>query len=66
MTPPVLFLLGASHRTTPLELREKLALSPERLPLFYAVAAALPGLISTPSSQVARPPSGSAATTRMR
>lgn len=44
MTPPVLFLLGASHRTTPLELREKLALSPERLPLFYAVAAALPGL----------------------
>jgi glutamyl-tRNA reductase len=45
MSPsPVLFLLGASHRTTPLELREKLALSPERLPVFHAAAAALPGL----------------------
>lgn len=44
MTPPVIFLLGASHRTTPLELREKLALAPERLPAFYATAAALPGL----------------------
>jgi glutamyl-tRNA reductase len=44
MSAPVLFLLGASHRTTPLELREKLALTPERLPLFQASAAALPGL----------------------
>jgi hypothetical protein len=35
-------------------------------PAFPPFAAALPGLISTPSSQVARPPSGSAATTRMR
>ena len=43
-TPPVLFLLGASHRTTPLELREKLALSPERLPVFHESAAKLPGM----------------------
>jgi glutamyl-tRNA reductase len=39
-----LFLLGASHRTTPLELREKLALTPARLTAFYAVASTLPGL----------------------
>jgi len=44
MSAPVLFLLGANHRTTPLELREKLALSPARLPEFNATAAALPGL----------------------
>ncbi|MDF3058240.1 MAG: glutamyl-tRNA reductase [Rariglobus sp.] len=44
MSSPVLFLLGASHHTTPLELREKLALSSERLPSFHQTAAALPGM----------------------
>lgn len=44
MSSPVLFLLGASHHTTPLELREKLALSAERLPAFHQAVAALPGL----------------------
>ncbi|HEY9249701.1 MAG TPA: glutamyl-tRNA reductase, partial [Rariglobus sp.] len=44
MSPPVLFLLGASHHTTPLELREKLALSAGRLPAFHQAAAALPGM----------------------
>lgn len=44
MSSPVLFLLGASHHKTPLELREKLALSPERLPAFHQAAAALPGM----------------------
>ncbi len=44
MSSPVLFLLGASHHTTPLELREKLALTAERLPAFHAAATALPGL----------------------
>lgn len=40
----LLFLLGASHQTTPLELREKLALTPERLPAFHQAAATLPGI----------------------
>jgi glutamyl-tRNA reductase len=40
----LLFLLGASHQTTPLELREKLALTPERLPAFHQAAATLPGM----------------------
>lgn len=44
MSSPVLFLLGASHHTTPLELREKLALGAERLPAFHQAAAALPGM----------------------
>jgi glutamyl-tRNA reductase len=44
MNSPVLFLLGASHHTTPLELREKLALTPERLPAFHQAAATLPGM----------------------
>jgi glutamyl-tRNA reductase len=44
MSSPVLFLLGASHHKTPLELREKLALSPERLPAFHQAAATLPGV----------------------
>ena len=44
MSSPVLFLLGASHHTTPLELREKLALTSERLPGFHEAAAALPGM----------------------
>jgi glutamyl-tRNA reductase len=40
----LLFLLGASHQTTPIELREKLALTPERLPAFHQAAATLPGM----------------------
>lgn len=44
MSSPVFFMLGASHHTTPLELREKLALSPERLPVFHQTAATLPGM----------------------
>lgn len=44
MSSPVLFLLGASHHTTPLELREKLALTPGRLPAFHQAASALPGM----------------------
>jgi glutamyl-tRNA reductase len=44
MSSPVFFLLGASHHTTPLELREKLALNSERLPAFHAAAATLPGM----------------------
>lgn len=44
MSSPVLFLLGASHHKTPLELREKLALSPDRLPAFHQAASTLPGM----------------------
>ena len=44
MSSPVFFLLGASHHTTPLELREKLALTAARLPAFHQAAAALPGM----------------------
>lgn len=44
MSSPVFFLLGASHHTTPLELREKLALTPARLPGFHQAAASLPGM----------------------
>ncbi|MET0261408.1 MAG: glutamyl-tRNA reductase, partial [Rariglobus sp.] len=44
MSSPVFFLLGASHHTTPLELREKLALTPARLPAFHQAAATLPGM----------------------
>ena len=44
MSSPVFFLLGASHHTTPLELREKLALTPGRLPAFHQAAATLPGM----------------------
>jgi glutamyl-tRNA reductase len=44
MSSPVLFLLGASHHKTPLDLREKLALSPARLPAFHQAVAALPGV----------------------
>lgn len=44
MSSPVLFLLGASHHKAPLDLREKLALSPERLPEFHASASRLPGV----------------------
>jgi glutamyl-tRNA reductase len=41
---PVLFVVGASHHTTPIELRERLALGPERLPQFRRELAGLPGL----------------------
>ncbi len=44
MSGPILFLLGASHRTTPLELREKLALTAERLSPLHAQLRELPGL----------------------
>ncbi len=44
MSSPVFFLLGASHHRTPLDLREKLALSPERLPAFHQTASTLPGI----------------------
>ncbi len=43
-SPAALFLLGASHHTAPLELREKLALTPEKLAAFHARLAALEGL----------------------
>ena len=39
-----LFVVGASHHTTPLEWREKLALGPEKLPAFARELSALPGL----------------------
>ena len=39
-----LFLLGASHHTAPLELREKLALTPEKLAAFQQKLSALEGL----------------------
>ncbi len=39
-----LFVVGASHHTTPLEWREKLALGPEKLPRFARELAELPGL----------------------
>jgi len=41
---PTLFLLGASHRTTPLELREKLALTEEKMAAFHGRIGTLPGL----------------------
>lgn len=39
-----LFLLGASHRTTPLELRERLALTAEKMAAFQDKLGGLPGL----------------------
>jgi glutamyl-tRNA reductase len=39
-----LFVVGASHQTTPLELREKLALTAEKLESFRALAATVAGL----------------------
>ena len=42
--PAALFLLGANHHTAPLELREKLALTPEKLSAFQQKLAALEGL----------------------
>ena len=41
---PVLFVVGVTHHTTPLELREKLALNEQTLPEFRRELAALPGL----------------------
>lgn len=43
-TKPVLFLLGASHHTTPLSVREKLALDAERAAALAARMRALPGV----------------------
>ena len=39
-----LFVVGASHHTTPLEWREKLALGPDKLPAFAHELSPLPGL----------------------
>lgn len=44
MSTPALFLLGASHHTTPLEMREKLALTTEKMAAFHLRARALSGL----------------------
>ena len=41
---PTLFLLGASHHTAPLELREKLALTGEKLDAFHGDLRSLAGL----------------------
>jgi glutamyl-tRNA reductase len=41
---PALFLLGASHHTAPLELREKLALTPAKLATFQQKLSSLDGL----------------------
>lgn len=40
----MLFVVGATHHTAPLEWREKLALGPERLPVLQSQLTALPGL----------------------
>ena len=43
--PPVrLFALGASHHHTPLEIREKFAVAPEKLPSLYEQLRATPGV----------------------
>lgn len=42
--PSTLFYLGASHRRTPLELRERLALDADNLARFRTTATATPGL----------------------
>ena len=46
MTTPMatFFLIGANHRTAPIEVRERLALTANRLPDFHARLDALPGL----------------------
>ncbi|MFT3782298.1 MAG: glutamyl-tRNA reductase [Nibricoccus sp.] len=41
---PTLFILGASHHRTPIELREKLALTADKMELFQAQLKQLPGL----------------------
>jgi glutamyl-tRNA reductase len=42
--PPVLFVLGASHHTTPIELREKIALGAQQIPQFRRQLEVVPGL----------------------
>ncbi len=44
MSAPTLFLLGASHHTAPLELREKLALTGDKVDALRGELRALPGL----------------------
>jgi glutamyl-tRNA reductase len=44
LTSPTLFALGASHHTTPIELREKLALTADKMALFCARLNELGGL----------------------
>jgi glutamyl-tRNA reductase len=41
---PTLFVVGASHHTTPLEWREKLAVGPEKMPALRSQFSAIPGL----------------------
>lgn len=41
---PTFFVVGANHHTAPLETREKLALTPDRLAAFQGVAGRIPGL----------------------
>lgn len=41
---PVLFVLGATHHKTPIALRERLALTGDKLPAFQARLSAIPGL----------------------
>lgn len=44
VTSPLLFLVGASHHTTPIALREKLALTHEKIGRFFEVLECLDGL----------------------
>lgn len=41
---PALFVVGASHQTTPIDLRERLALTPEKLAQLHDAASRLAGL----------------------
>lgn len=43
-TGPSLFVVGASHHTTPIEWRERLAVGPEKMSALQSQFAALPGL----------------------
>lgn len=43
-TEPTLFVVGATHHTTPLAWREKLAVGPDKMPEFQSRLATLPGL----------------------
>ncbi len=43
-TGPTLFVVGASHHTTPLEWRERLSVGPEKMSALQSQFAALPGL----------------------
>lgn len=44
VTTPSLFVIGANHHTAPLEVREKLALTADRMAAFQAVAEQIKGL----------------------